>query len=108
MDDSNSFLSPYKILPMSQENKHLGIFMDFFLFYHEIIYYVYSLESPHRAESNKYIQYTIIVEGVKVKQPGDCITYIEVNAPGGFNTGNTFRKSCRSNKQTSAIARVRL
>ena len=30
MDDSNSFFSPYKILPIAQENKYLGIF---FLFY---------------------------------------------------------------------------
>ena len=60
MDDSNSLLSPYKILPMSQENKHLGIFMDFFLFYHEIIYCVYSLELPHRADSNKYTQLALL------------------------------------------------
>ena len=26
MDDSNSFFSPYKILPIAQENKYLGIF----------------------------------------------------------------------------------
>ena len=26
VDDSNSFLSPYKILPIAQENKYLGIF----------------------------------------------------------------------------------
>ena len=26
MDDSNSFFSPYKILPVAQENKYLGIF----------------------------------------------------------------------------------
>ena len=29
--DSNSFLSPYKILPIAQENKHFGVFQDFFL-----------------------------------------------------------------------------
>ena len=44
MDDSNSFFSPYKILLIAQENKYLGIF---FLFYHGIVCYVYSLESPH-------------------------------------------------------------
>ena len=26
VDDSNSFCSPYKILPIAQENKYLGIF----------------------------------------------------------------------------------
>ena len=26
LDDSNSFFSPYKILPIAQENKYLGIF----------------------------------------------------------------------------------
>ena len=34
VDDSNSFFSPYKILPIAQENKYLGIF---FLFYHGIV-----------------------------------------------------------------------
>ena len=26
LDDSNSFFSPYNILPIAQENKYLGIF----------------------------------------------------------------------------------
>ena len=43
MANSNSFLSPYEILPLAQENKHLG---NFSYFYHEIICCVYSLESP--------------------------------------------------------------
>ena len=30
LNDSNSFFSPYKILPIAQENKYLGIF-SFFL-----------------------------------------------------------------------------
>ena len=34
VDDSNSFFSPYKILPIAQENKYLGIL---FLFYHGIV-----------------------------------------------------------------------
>ena len=34
MANSNSFLSPYEILPIAQENKYLGIF---FLFYHKIV-----------------------------------------------------------------------
>ena len=35
--------------------------MEIFLFYHEIVCCVYSLESPHRGDSNEYTQYTIIV-----------------------------------------------
>ena len=59
VDDSNSFYSPYKILPIAQENKYL--WMIFFLFYHGIVCCVYSLESPHRDDSNGYTQHTIIV-----------------------------------------------
>ena len=29
LDDSNSFFSPYKIFPIAQENKYLGIFSYF-------------------------------------------------------------------------------
>ena len=56
VDDSSSFFSPYKILPIAQENKYLMIFS-----YHGIVFCVYSLESPHRGDSNEYTQYTIIV-----------------------------------------------
>ena len=59
MANSNSFLSLYEILPLAQENKYLG---KFFLFYHEIVCCVYSLESPHRGDSNEYTQHTIIVK----------------------------------------------
>ena len=31
VDDSNSFFSPYKILPKAQENKYLGIFSYFIM-----------------------------------------------------------------------------
>ena len=31
MDDSNSFFSPYNILPIAQENKYLGIFVYFIM-----------------------------------------------------------------------------
>ena len=31
VDDSKSFFSPYKILPIAQENKYLGIFSYFIL-----------------------------------------------------------------------------
>ena len=55
------FFSPYKILPIAQENKYLGIFS----FYHGIVCCVYSLESPHRGDSNEYIQHTIIVKKSK-------------------------------------------
>ena len=58
VDDSNSLFSPYKILPIAQENKYLGIF---FLFYDGIVCCVYSLESPDRGDSYEYIQHTIVV-----------------------------------------------
>ena len=32
-----------------------------FVFYHEIVCCVYSLESPRRGDSNEYTQHTIIV-----------------------------------------------
>ena len=59
MANSNSFLSPKKILPTAQEKKRelLGIF----LFYHKNVFCVYSLESPHRGDSNEYTQHTIII-----------------------------------------------
>ena len=31
VDDSNSFFSPYKTLPIAQENKYLGIFSYFIM-----------------------------------------------------------------------------
>ena len=49
VDDSNFCFSPYKFLPIAQENKYLGII---FLFYHGIVCCVYSLESPHRGTLN--------------------------------------------------------
>ena len=58
VDNSNSFFSPYKILPIAQENKYLGIF---FLFYHGIVCCVYWFKSPHQGNSNEYIQHAIIV-----------------------------------------------
>ena len=54
---SNSFLSPYGIFPIAQENK----LSESFLYYYEIVYYVYSLESPHRGDSNEYTQHTIVL-----------------------------------------------
>ena len=55
MANSNSFLSSYEIPSMAKENKYLGIFS-----YHEILF-VYSLELPHRGDSNVYTHHTIIV-----------------------------------------------
>ena len=37
------------------------IFRKIFLFYHEFVCYVDSLESPHRDDSIEYTQHTIIV-----------------------------------------------
>ena len=51
MFTSNSVLSPYETLPTAQEN-YLGII--FFLFYDENVCCVYSLELPHRGNSNEY------------------------------------------------------
>ena len=53
---SNSICSPYKILSTSQENKCLGSFS---------YWCVYSLESPHRGDSNEYTQHTIIVQKIE-------------------------------------------
>ena len=57
MANSNSFLSPYEILPSSRKQ----IFKEIFLFYREIVCCVYSLESPLRGDSNEYTQHTITV-----------------------------------------------
>ena len=58
MANSNSFLSPYEVLLIAQENKYLSKFL---LFYREIVCCVYLLESPHRGDSNEYTQHTIIM-----------------------------------------------
>ena len=59
LDDLNSFLSPWNNLPIAQDNKYM--YRDIFLFYHEFVCCVYSLESPHRCYSNEYTQHTIIL-----------------------------------------------
>ena len=41
------------------------IFRDFFLIYYGIVCCVYSLESPHRGDSNEYTQHTIIVNKIE-------------------------------------------
>ena len=58
MDDSNSF---FQSLQNSSNSSRKQIFRDFFLFYYWIECWVYSLESPHRGDSNEYTQHTIIV-----------------------------------------------
>ena len=58
MANSNLFLSPYKILQVAQENMYFG---KIFLFYHQIVCCMYSLELPHWGSSNEYTQLTIIV-----------------------------------------------
>ena len=63
MVNSNSFLSPYEILPLAQENKYLGKFSYFIM----KLYVMYSLESPHQGNSNEYTQHTIIVKEMKKK-----------------------------------------
>ena len=63
MANSNSFLSPYEILPLAQENKYLGKFSYFIMKF--FVCCVYSLESPHRGDSNEYTQHTTIVKEIK-------------------------------------------
>ena len=45
----------------SSDRSRKQIFMEIFLFYHEIVCCVYSLELPHWGNSNEYTQHTIIV-----------------------------------------------
>ena len=58
VDDSNSF---FPVPKKSSNSSRKQIFRDFFLFYLGIVCCVYSLESPHRGDSNEYTQHTIIV-----------------------------------------------
>ena len=44
-----------------QQLKKTNTYGFFFLFYHVIVCCVYSLELPHRGNSNEYTQHTIIV-----------------------------------------------
>ena len=68
MANSNSFLSPYEILSIAQENKYLAIFH----FYNEIVCCVYSLESPHRCDSNVYTQHTVVCCVYSLESPHRC------------------------------------
>ena len=58
MANSNSCLSPYDFF---SANSRKQIFKDIFNLYHEIVCFVYSLESPHFGESNEYFQHIITV-----------------------------------------------
>ena len=46
---------------ISRKRISLGYLKENFLFCHENVWWVYSLESPYRGDSNKYTQHTIIV-----------------------------------------------
>ena len=59
LDDSNSFF--FQSLQNPSNSLRKQIFKDFFLFYHGIVCCMYSLEPPHRGNSNVYTQHTIIV-----------------------------------------------
>ena len=48
---------PYEILPIGPENKYLGKCSNFIM----KLCCVYSLELPHRGNSNEYTQHTFIV-----------------------------------------------
>ena len=45
----------------SSNSSRKQIFKEIFLFYHEIVCCVYSLELPHWGNSNEYTQHTIIL-----------------------------------------------
>ena len=51
----------FEYLRNSSDSSRKQIFRDFFLFHHENVCCVYSLESHHRGDSNKYTQRAIIV-----------------------------------------------
>ena len=58
LDDSNSF---FQSLQNPSNNSRKQIFRDFFLSYYGIVCCMYSLELPHRGNSNEYTQHTILV-----------------------------------------------
>ena len=61
VDDSNSFFFFFRSYKTFSNSSRKQIFRDFFLFYHGIVCCVYSLELPHRGDSNEYTHHTIIV-----------------------------------------------
>ena len=54
---SNSFLIPYGIFPIAQENKYWGKISIMKLY----VCCVSSLELPHQSDINEYMQHTIIL-----------------------------------------------
>ena len=57
----------FESLRNSSASSRKQMFREIFLFYHEIVCCVYSLESPHRGDSNEYTQHTTIVKEIKKK-----------------------------------------
>ena len=55
----------FKSLLNSSDSSRKQLFKEIVLFYHEIIYCVYSLESPHQGDSNEYTQHTIIMKQIE-------------------------------------------
>ena len=45
----------------NSSDSSIQIFREIFIFYHEIVCCLYSLESPRRGDSNEYTQHTIIM-----------------------------------------------
>ena len=58
MANSNSFLSPYEILPLTQENKYIVKFSY-------LIMKLYVVCTHYRGDSNEYTQHTITVKEIK-------------------------------------------
>ena len=56
-----SFELVFQSLRNSSDSSRKQIFKEIFLFYREIVCCVYSLESPHRGDSNEYTQHSITV-----------------------------------------------
>ena len=50
----------FESLRKFSDSSRKQILWEFFSFYYEIVCCVYSLESPHRGDSNEYMQHTII------------------------------------------------
>ena len=64
MANSISFFSP---LRNSSDCSRKQIFREIFVFRHEIVCCVYSLESPRRGDATEYTKHTIIVKSVDRK-----------------------------------------
>ena len=62
MANSNPFFESLRNSSDSSRNK---TFKEIFLFHHEIVCFVYLVESPHRGDSNEYTQHAIIVQKIE-------------------------------------------